>query len=289
MIKARKKGWGIWVLLLGSAQGNICKPLINEMERAIGAPHNLMYSVAVIESGQYNRQTRQVEPTPWTLNTGGKAFYFSTKYEAVAKVRELQDRGVRNIDVGCMQVNLHHHGHHFNSIEDAFDPYTNVRYAATFLKNLMDESRSWPTAVANYHSRNTDINQEYQRKVYARWDTEKHRDPLSYGHGNAYTIPASRFQNKLSYVPVPVRLYQGSRGVSPYRASPALYTTRAGLPSRATTTYRPVAISRPHRTVTPMTHRSPAPLRPVGVSTYRPALTYRPVGPKGPVKKMPAR
>lgn len=289
MIQKIKKGLGLGLLCLGSAQGNICKPLINAMERAIGAPYNLMYAVALVESGQYNRQTRQLEPTPWTINTGGKAFYFSTKYAAVAKVRELQDRGIRNIDVGCMQVNLHHHGHHFASIEDAFDPYTNVRYAAQFLKNLMAEAKSWSTAVANYHSRNTDINQHYQRKVYARWDTEKHRDPLSYGRGiSPYAIPTDRFQSKLSYVPVPVRLYQNNRGTSPYRASPALYTTQPGK-QHATATYRPVGVARPHRTVTPMTYRIPPAVRPTGTSTYRPSHTYRALGPKGPVKKVPSR
>ena len=39
-------------------------------------------------------------------------------------------QGARSIDVGCMQVNLLHHADAFASLEQAFDPVANARYAA---------------------------------------------------------------------------------------------------------------------------------------------------------------
>jgi soluble lytic murein transglycosylase-like protein len=54
---------------------------------------------------------------------------------------------VRNIDVGCMQVNLGYHGKAFADLEAAFDPATNVAYAARFLSELFSKRRSWALAV----------------------------------------------------------------------------------------------------------------------------------------------
>ena len=39
----------------------------------------------------------------------GKDRFFSSKAAAITAVRKLQADGVRNIDVGCMQVNLKYH------------------------------------------------------------------------------------------------------------------------------------------------------------------------------------
>ena len=40
------------------------------------------------------------------------------------------------MDVGCMQVNLYHHAHAFSSLDNAFDPQSNVDYAARFLRSI---------------------------------------------------------------------------------------------------------------------------------------------------------
>ena len=45
-----------------------------------------------------------------------------------------------------MQVNLLHHGSAFGSLEQAFDPVSNARYAADFLQKLLSQTGSWPRA-----------------------------------------------------------------------------------------------------------------------------------------------
>jgi hypothetical protein len=87
----------------------------------------------------------------------------------------LQARGVRNIDVGCMQVNLHYHPDAFASLEEAFDPAANVAYAADFLVELRREARSWTRAVGQYHSREAIRGNGYRAKVFKAWRAERHR------------------------------------------------------------------------------------------------------------------
>ena len=106
---------------------------------------------------------------PWTINAEGVGSFYATKAEAVDAVRALQARGVRSIDVGCLQINLMNHPEAFGSLEQAFDPNTNASYAGRFLISLFDKMGSWPLAAAAYHSQTPTIGAAYQRKVLAEW------------------------------------------------------------------------------------------------------------------------
>ena len=52
-----------------------------------------------------------------------------SKADAIAFVKRLRKRGVSNIDVGCVQINLHYHADAFANLQDAFDPRRNAGYA----------------------------------------------------------------------------------------------------------------------------------------------------------------
>lgn len=106
---------------------------------------------------------------PWTVMAEGRGRFFDTKAEAIAEVMKIQKKGIRNIDVGCMQVNLLHHKGAFASLDEAFDPQTNVNYAASFMRRLYDENNSWVKAIGNYHSRTDSFHVRYRDKVLARW------------------------------------------------------------------------------------------------------------------------
>ena len=93
--------------------------------------------------------------------------------QAIAMVEDLQAKGVKNIDVGCMQVNLHYHGHNFASLEEALDPINNVAYATTFLMELRTKRNSWVRAVKEYHSTDRQRQTIYQKKVMASWNALK--------------------------------------------------------------------------------------------------------------------
>lgn len=139
-------------------------------ERIHGIPTHLLAAIASTESGRWNDTLGMVIPWPWTLNADGKGYYFDTKAEAVAKVKELKRRGANNIDVGCMQISLKHHPKAFASIEQAFDPKYNVAYSAKFLRSNYDDLRSWTKATSAYHSRTPKYGSKYLAQVEKKWN-----------------------------------------------------------------------------------------------------------------------
>lgn len=151
----------------------VCAYVTNLVERQAGVPSRLLHAVSLIESGRYDKESRATSAWPWTINAEGAGQYFPTKEEAVAAVRKLQVRGVKSIDVGCMQVNLMHHPNAFPSLEAAFDPVANVRYAAAFLTDLRETTQSWEQAVAHYHSATPARGGPYRDKVLAKWGQER--------------------------------------------------------------------------------------------------------------------
>jgi hypothetical protein len=114
-----------------------------------------------------------VNPWSWTADVDGAGSFFDSKAAAIAAVRQAQARGVRSIDVGCMQVNLLQHPDAFPNREAAFDPAANVAYAVRFLQGLHEQTGDWAKAAALYHSATPSIGAEYERKVLAAWPDEQ--------------------------------------------------------------------------------------------------------------------
>ena len=125
----------LWPLGMGeprAADSELCARAIERSEAAGALPAGLLTAVAASESGRYDRSRRGVAPWPWTVNNAGDGRYFPSKAEAIAHVERLKAAGERNIDVGCMQINLMHHPDAFSSLDDAFEPTRNVAYGARF-------------------------------------------------------------------------------------------------------------------------------------------------------------
>ena len=150
------------------APGDLCRTAIAGAERQWHIPDRLMAAIGVVESGKRDA-SGAVVPWPWTINAEGVGHWFDSKAEAIAAVRDLQARGVRSIDIGCMQVNLMHHPDAFGSLEQAFDPMANASYAGRFLTQLYGQTGTWPKATAGYHSLTPEIGDEYERRVMAVW------------------------------------------------------------------------------------------------------------------------
>jgi hypothetical protein len=136
-------------------------------------PAHLLGALAKVESGRWHTASKARLAWPWTVMAEGRGRYLPTKAAAIAEVRALQAKGVSNIDVGCMQVNLHWHGRAFDSLEQAFDPAHNVAYAAAFLLDLRASENSWTKAIGVYHSRTPKFSGPYRSKVFRHWRAEK--------------------------------------------------------------------------------------------------------------------
>lgn len=149
--------------------GLLCGRAIATAEREHRLPAALLHAIGRVESGRPDPRTGAAVSWPWTINAEGQGRFFETKEAAIAAVRALRARGVTVVDVGCMQVNLHHHPRAFASLEEAFDPAANARYAGLFLARLRQGARDWETAAARYHSRTPERAEAYKLKVLAAW------------------------------------------------------------------------------------------------------------------------
>jgi soluble lytic murein transglycosylase-like protein len=154
----------------------ICAELTETAERLMGLPRMLLHAVSLAESGRWNAKAQANTAWPWTVYAEGRGRYYPSREAAMAEIEALRARGVKNIDVGCMQVNLIYHGDNFDSVAQALDPVHNVAYAARHLKNLRIARRSWAAAVTHYHSGTPEHGRPYWRRVFALWNEERRRD-----------------------------------------------------------------------------------------------------------------
>ncbi len=150
----------------------LCRAAIAAAEREAGIPNGLLQAMGRVESGRRNPQTGAFGPWPYTINAEGQGRFFPDAPAAIAAVRELQGRGVRIIDVGCMQINLHHHPQAFSSLEEAFNPVANARYGAAFLARLNETRRDWMVSASHYHSQTPHLAEAYRNRVAAAMPEE---------------------------------------------------------------------------------------------------------------------
>ena len=144
----------------------VCQAAAAKFERQYQIKKHLLDTISNVETGRWNQEHKQTLAWPWTINAQGKGQYFETKEEAVKAVKELQAKGVKSIDVGCMQINLMYHGDAFKNAEEALDPYKNVEYGAKYLKKLYArKGNDWLKAAMAYHSNVLKKALRYKKKL----------------------------------------------------------------------------------------------------------------------------
>jgi len=156
-------------LLLGILAGaaSPCEDAATAAEKAYDLPPGLMSAIGRVESGRFDPEAGRVVPWPWTIDVAGDGRQYDTAIEVVSTTKWLRDNGIKNIDVGCFQVSLMYHPDAFATMEEAFDPPTNGRYAGQLLASLKARLGNWPDAVAAYHSADPAKGGPYRDKVYA--------------------------------------------------------------------------------------------------------------------------
>ncbi len=168
---------GLMLYFSGQAQADArlegaqeCTRHLPKAERYHNIPTHWLAAIASTESGRYHKRLGMLLPWPWTINVNGKGYYFDSKGEAINKIEEYHAKGITNIDVGCMQVNMRYHGHAFANVHQALEPRYNVAYAARFLRSNFDDLRSWKKATAAYHSKTPSRGKKYFKTVYGKWE-----------------------------------------------------------------------------------------------------------------------
>ena len=146
-----------------------CARIAENIEIEKGLPRNILKSISLVEAGR-KMPDGSMRPWPWTLNHGGKSLFFDNKAAASKYLHENITKNYKNIDVGCMQVNVKWHFDRFNSFDDMLDPEKNMRYAGLFLSTLKKRHGSWDKAIKYYHSSTTKLNTKYFSKVKRAWN-----------------------------------------------------------------------------------------------------------------------
>ncbi|NJO38882.1 MAG: lytic transglycosylase domain-containing protein [Rhizobiales bacterium] len=124
----------------------------------------ILRAMALAESGRVNGRD-QIEPWPWALNIDGKAFYPTSRDEAVALISAHQDR---SIDIGLLQINIRWHGHRVDDPRALLDPVVNLEIGAAILKEALASAPGDLTAgVGRYHSSDPERARSYARTVLA--------------------------------------------------------------------------------------------------------------------------
>ena len=144
-------------------------------ERLQSIPDRLLQAISLVESGRWDADRKESFAWPWTVMAEGEGRFLPTKAAAVAEVSRLKAKGVTNIDVGCMQVNLQAHPEAFANLDTAFDPATNVAYGARFLNELRASTSDWETAAAFYHSQTPALAAAYKAKLVTTWKDARTR------------------------------------------------------------------------------------------------------------------
>jgi len=180
-MRTRTRSWGLWALTvllswLGVSEPagagemaspwGFCASYAGMAEKTHRLPSGLLRAIAKVETGRTRKAEGEVLAWPWTVMAEGKGRYLPSKAAAIAEVEALRARGVKNIDVGCMQINLYYHPKAFDNLEAAFDPATNTEAAARILVAFKDTWGSWTRAVGNYHSNTPVLSGPYRVKVY---------------------------------------------------------------------------------------------------------------------------
>ncbi|MCT6856248.1 lytic transglycosylase domain-containing protein [Bombella sp. ESL0378] len=153
---------------LERSQSRLCSDATAQVERALRLPDGFLSAISRVETGRPDNKGALL-PWPWSINAAGSGHFYASREEAIAAVKAFQQQGITSIDVGCMQVNLLHHPTAFPSLEIAFDPYNNARYAGMFLQRMRDQTGSWPRAVAAYHSQIASNGTPYLEHVLQQW------------------------------------------------------------------------------------------------------------------------
>lgn len=160
-----------WVLnynlILANEDKTICKEIINNTERRLNIPKNLLLSIALTESGR--KVDGEFIPWPWSINTGGKGYFLKNKKELINKAKNNLKNKINNFDLGCMQINYFYHGKKFLDLEQMSDPEKNILWSGKFLISLKNKHKNWKEAISRYHSSTLWRKKRYFKKVINNW------------------------------------------------------------------------------------------------------------------------
>ena len=179
---------------------NLCAQTSSLIEAKLNLPNGILKAIALKETGRWDNLRKESVAWAWTVTAKGQGTYHQTKQEALKAVGKLQNRGIKNIDVGCMQINLYYHPHAFKKLEEAFDPKLNTAYAGEFLNQLFEDHGSWQQAIEHYHSNDQDRGRLYRLAIekLQLLDSKNSKYPSYQTNSSVWIVHKNQLKQSLS-------------------------------------------------------------------------------------------
>jgi len=141
-----------------------------QVATVVGVPCDLLYALALTESGQSSMSNNQWRPWPWTLNIDGRGQYFQSRTQAWQHLQQALTEKHRATDVGILQINWGYHQRALGSAWEALEPYHNLQVGAAILKRCFDSRSDWWQSAGCYHAPNNSKRAEaYRLRVQRHW------------------------------------------------------------------------------------------------------------------------
>lgn len=117
-----------------------------------GVDSDLLYAIALVESGTTFKGMRRYGPWPWTLNVDRNARFFPSRAAARKDLEAEVAAGNDRIAVGIWQIYLRWNGHLVHNPLDLLDPVTNLYAAAAVLRDCGKRFDSTRAVLSCYHA-----------------------------------------------------------------------------------------------------------------------------------------
>lgn len=117
-----------------------------------GMSSELLYGIALVESGNSFNGMRRYGPWPWTLNVNREPMFFSSRAAARRHLREEVENSNDRIAVGIWQIYLRWNGHLVEDPLDLLDPVTNLYAAAVVLQDCGRRFSGAREVLSCYHA-----------------------------------------------------------------------------------------------------------------------------------------
>ena len=123
--------------------------IYQEVAAYVGVPSNVLYAMAMTESGTYREG--ETAPWPWTLNIEGRAQRYDNREDMFDGLMAALQAGYSSVDIGPMQVNWFWQFELAGSPWTITDPVVNLKVGAVILKSHYLDTGDWWEAVGRYH------------------------------------------------------------------------------------------------------------------------------------------
>lgn len=117
---------------------------------------DLLYGIALAESGTSFNGMRDYGPWPWVMNVEEKPLFYSSREAARKALQSEVELGNKRVAVGMWQIYLRYNGHYVQDPLDLIDPVTNLYAAAMVLKGCGEQYATTRHVLSCYHSGNVD-------------------------------------------------------------------------------------------------------------------------------------